>query len=148
MRLGVFTCFRWNLSVPESARATTRLLAQATAGMRLLTPAQQEPIWASLRSRLSGSPFSFVDADAWTISGNYEGLYGFLAASYLAKVPFGSAFGYLDLGGASTQIAFVPCWTTQGPITGILSSVTAGQYLWGGKSTIHGSFGFAKSLST
>ena len=94
--------------VPESARATTRLLAQATAGMRLLTPAQQEPIWASLRSRLSGSPFSFVDADAWTISGNYEGLYGFLAASYLAKVPFGSAFGYLDLGGASTQIAFVP----------------------------------------
>ena len=96
-------------AVPEEAQSTTRLLAQATAGMRLLTAAQQERIWAALSSRFRDTPFLFVDGDALTISGNYEGLYGWMAASYLANVRYGSgAFGYLDLGGASTQIAFVP----------------------------------------
>ena len=106
-------------NVPAAQQAETRLVAQATAGMRLLSPAQQEAIWSALSLEFASTAFSFDASDASTISGNYEGLYGWLAASALdsAAVAFGSPFGYLDLGGASTQIAFVPTASAGEPPT-------------------------------
>lgn len=99
--------------VPSGAHASTSLRAYATAGMRLLTVEQQSRIWSVLRDRFDASPFAFKRADAATISGNSEGLFGWIAAHEIAvsaAAPRGapSHFGMLDLGGASTQVAFAP----------------------------------------
>jgi hypothetical protein len=95
--------------VPTAAHNSTRLLAMATAGMRLLSPAQEEPIWAALRHEFGSTPFRFSPGDAMTISGNFEGLYGWLSAGYLANIaPGDKPLGWLDYGGASTQISFLP----------------------------------------
>ena len=95
---------RW---VPRERRASTQLRAFATAGMRLLTSAQQEAIWGELRSAFAATPFAFKAVDAVTISGNFEGLFGWLAAREVFG-PGEAHFGMLDLGGASTQIAVAP----------------------------------------
>lgn len=95
---------RW---VPREEQTATQLRAFATAGMRLLDAPVQEAIWAVLRDQFGKCPFAFESVDAATISGNYEGLFGWLAAREVLA-PSGPSFGMLDLGGASTQIAFAP----------------------------------------
>jgi len=93
---------RW---VPVAAQSQTRVHALATAGMRLLSAAVQAPVWAAIESALKASPFAYTSGDAYTISGNFEGLFNWLAIKYiLSNAPPG--LGGLDLGGASMQIAF------------------------------------------
>ena len=104
---------RW---VPAAAQATTRIRAFATAGMRSLSAADQQSIWTEVRGVLAEpatSPFLFAaPTDATTISGNLEGLFGFLAVNFIlsqhADGASSAAVGALDLGGASTQISFAP----------------------------------------
>ena len=88
----------------------TSLHLRATAGLRLLAAEDQEAILTSVRSYLATTPFGSTSARI--ISGEEEGVYGWLSVNYLlGHLEHGGAFptvGALDLGGASTQITFVP----------------------------------------
>ncbi|XP_015804642.2 ectonucleoside triphosphate diphosphohydrolase 3 [Nothobranchius furzeri] len=107
-------------SIPEAKHKTTPLFLGATAGMRLLqeeNKQRSEEVMESLRGYLTSLPFNFQNASIMT--GQEEGLYGWITVNYLmgnfleknlwnAYVhPQGAkTVGSMDLGGASTQIAF------------------------------------------
>ena len=89
----------------------------ATAGMRLKPKAQADSIYAKMMQQhdING----YYVKSAMTISGQYEGLYGWLAANYdNGRIGFsksgtqkslkytGEPCGILEIGGASMQLAF------------------------------------------
>lgn len=98
------------LGADGSVLADSSLLLRATAGMRLLSDQQQEAILSQLRSYFDNLPFG--ESSARVISGEEEGVYGWIAVNYtLGHLEHGGPFptvGALDLGGASTQITFLP----------------------------------------
>ncbi|KAL7061885.1 hypothetical protein AAHC03_0597 [Spirometra sp. Aus1] len=110
-------------NVPANKRKSTSLYLAATAGMRLLDinePLKSDAILQDLRQKLPhvGATVHNIFSDIRIISGSTEGRYGWVAANYLDKKlgdpegtppkPADETVGMLDLGGASTQIAFVP----------------------------------------
>lgn len=101
----------------------TFVFLYATAGMRLLSVPDQTRILEETRDIFLKSPFRFL-RPSWAriISGVDEGVYGWMTANYLlgkfeAKDPLATV-GALDLGGASTQITFVPSMTPIAPEEG------------------------------
>lgn len=92
--------------IPKDAVASTPITLQATAGMRLLPPAESEAVLVELRKMLESSPFDFVGG-AYIVDGCSEGRYLFHAVnSALGQLGRSTDLvGTLDLGGASTQIA-------------------------------------------
>lgn len=104
---------RW---IPADETPKTRIRAFATAGMRAKVSEQQEAIWTHVRAVLldrEASPFLFSPADATTISGNLEGLFGFLAVNFILEQAASRGasqqlVGAIDLGGASLELAFAP----------------------------------------
>ncbi|XP_037351270.1 ectonucleoside triphosphate diphosphohydrolase 8 [Talpa occidentalis] len=120
-------CLREALAlVPEAQHPKTPLFLGATAGMRLLEQknrSQADGILAAVAQALRGSPADFRAAGI--LSGAHEGAFGWISTNYvleqLIKYSFSGEWthspaeklvGALDLGGASTQITFVP----EGPI--------------------------------
>ncbi|KAF8643774.1 hypothetical protein AX16_008793 [Volvariella volvacea WC 439] len=110
--------------VPPSLQHETPIFLLATAGMRLLTPEQQaEILQNTCRYLVQHSNFK-VDGPSEVgpcgtsvriITGEEEGLFGWIAVNYLMDGFAGSSaeqnrttYGFLDMGGASTQIAFEP----------------------------------------
>uniref|UniRef100_A0A8C1TCN3 Ectonucleoside triphosphate diphosphohydrolase 3 n=1 Tax=Cyprinus carpio TaxID=7962 RepID=A0A8C1TCN3_CYPCA len=107
-------------AIPSHRHNSTPVFLGATAGMRLLHMKDEETsnaILKNIKNYLSSLPFNFQNASI--ISGQEEGLYGWITVNYLkgnfleknlwnAWVhPHGAeTVGSLDLGGASTQIAF------------------------------------------
>jgi len=104
---------RW---VPRDQYGQTPVYLRATAGMRLLYTSQQNAIFASVRSFLgnpANNPFIFKDAYASIASGEQEAVWSWVCANYLAKLLTGNTLpqdyiSTLELGGASTQIEFIP----------------------------------------
>ena len=108
--------------VPPSLQPETPLFLLATAGMRLLTPVQQAEILVHTCKFLKHhSNFRIDDrshmgpcgSSVRIITGEEEGLFGWIAVNYLMDGFSGSSdvrttYGFLDMGGASTQIAFEP----------------------------------------
>ncbi|EED22962.1 nucleoside diphosphatase (Ynd1), putative [Talaromyces stipitatus ATCC 10500] len=107
--------------VPETAVKDTPVFLLATAGMRLLSDAQRAQILNEVCSYFrSNSGFLLPECDIHiqVIPGETEGLYGWIAANYLlgsfdspedhAHGKDHHTYGFLDMGGASAQIAFVP----------------------------------------
>ncbi|KAL9563290.1 hypothetical protein ACKAV7_012557 [Fusarium commune] len=107
--------------VPDSKISETPIYLMATAGMRLLPKPQQSALLKSMCTYLqSNTKFILPDCDAHIqiISGETEGLYGWIAANYLLggfdhpeEHDHGKnhhTYGFLDMGGASAQIAFAP----------------------------------------
>ncbi|XP_068611197.1 ectonucleoside triphosphate diphosphohydrolase 3 [Brachionichthys hirsutus] len=106
--------------IPAVKHKTTPLFLGATAGMRLLQELDEQRstgIMASLSEYLRSVPFDFQNASI--ISGQEEGLYGWVTVNYLMGNFFeknlwntyvrpegAETVGSMDLGGASTQIAF------------------------------------------
>ena len=87
-----------------------------TAGMRLLSPSEQDAIYASVRSFIrSHYTFIFDNNNVGTISGTMEGIYGWLDVNYLLNnfIHPPSTVGIIDMGGASTQIAFATTDTSK-----------------------------------
>lgn len=85
----------------------TSISILATAGMRLLSDDKQQAIYASV-SKYVQQYYQFPLREIKTISGEMEGLYGWLDVNYLSNnfqrnTP---TIGSIDMGGASTQIAF------------------------------------------
>ncbi|KAM9310201.1 ectonucleoside triphosphate diphosphohydrolase 3 [Pholidichthys leucotaenia] len=115
--------------VPAEKHNRTRLFLGATAGMRLLHEKDEETsnaILEDLRSYLGSLPFMLQNASI--ISGQEEGVYGWITVNYLMGNlieknlvnkyihPEGSkTVGSMDLGGASTQIAFAVQDDLKGP---------------------------------
>ena len=107
--------------VPDSLVPQTPIFLLATAGMRLLPQNQQDDILGTVCKYFkNNTKFSIPDCDLHVqiISGETEGLFGWLAANYLVggfdapgEHEHGKGhhtYGFLDMGGASAQIAFVP----------------------------------------
>ncbi|KAK2854839.1 hypothetical protein Q7C36_006708 [Tachysurus vachellii] len=106
--------------IPLNQHKSTAIFLGATAGMRLLKQKNEEQsndVLQAMDKYLRSLPFDFHNASI--ISGQEEGLYGWITVNYLmgnflekniwnAWVhPHGAqTVGSLDLGGASTQIAF------------------------------------------
>jgi Golgi apyrase len=108
--------------VPPSLQRETPLFLLATAGMRLLSPQEQANVLlASCKFLKLHSNFRIEDpsqngpcgSSVRIITGEEEGLFGWIAVNYLMDGFTGSSdnrttYGFLDMGGASTQIAFEP----------------------------------------
>lgn len=103
--------------VPENQVKETPVYLLATAGMRLLTEKQQRAILAEACSYTQKHTDFLVpecESHFQVITGETEGLYGWISINYLlggfdAKYDGKHhTYGFLDMGGASAQIAFVP----------------------------------------
>jgi Golgi apyrase len=107
--------------IPKDRHADTPVFLMATAGMRLLPPGQQRAVTDEVCSYFrENTQFSLPDCGMHiqVIPGATEGLYGWIAANYLlggfdnadghAHGKGHHTYGFLDMGGASAQIAFAP----------------------------------------
>lgn len=107
--------------VPNDEIKNTPIFLLATAGMRLLPEYQRNDVLKNVCSYLQRtSKFQLPDCDLHiqVIPGETEGLYGWIAANYLLggfdapdEHVHGKGhhtYGFLDMGGASAQIAFAP----------------------------------------
>ncbi|XP_072106772.1 ectonucleoside triphosphate diphosphohydrolase 2-like isoform X2 [Mobula birostris] len=114
--------------VPSERHSETPLYLGATAGMRLLNltdPEATRKVFAAVNSTLRSYSFSYRGAKI--LSGNEEGVFGWVTANYLMEnfIKYGwvgrwvnptrRTVGAMDLGGASTQITFVPDVPVQEP---------------------------------
>ncbi|KAA1086797.1 Golgi apyrase [Puccinia graminis f. sp. tritici] len=108
--------------IPANQIATTPFYLLATAGMRLLPQLQQDGILEEVCSYIK-THYRFrinqCSQHIQIISGEEEGTFGWVAVNYLMDgfdrpghpstgSQASSTFGFLDMGGASTQIAFEP----------------------------------------
>ncbi|KAF5373537.1 hypothetical protein D9758_000906 [Tetrapyrgos nigripes] len=106
--------------VPPSLHKETPIFLLATAGMRLLSSGEQvEILKETCDFFVRHSDFKIDGTSAAgpcgnnirIITGEEEGLFGWIAVNYLMDGFTGSdrtTYGFLDMGGASTQIAFEP----------------------------------------
>lgn len=115
-------------TIPAEKLAETPVYVMATAGMRFLPEAQQRGVIRETCTFIDAqTPFAMpagCSEHVQVITGEQEGLLGWIAINYLldgfhfkqdddmASAASGSqgksTFGFLDMGGASTQIAFEP----------------------------------------
>lgn len=107
--------------VPPHAVPDTPIFLLATAGMRLLPEVERKELLAKVCS-YARAHTKFVlpecNLHIQVIPGETEGLYGWIAANYLlggfdspedhAHGKGHHTYGFLDMGGASAQIAFAP----------------------------------------
>ncbi|XP_048414762.1 ectonucleoside triphosphate diphosphohydrolase 2-like [Stegostoma tigrinum] len=108
-------------NIPSQLHAQTPLYLGATAGMRLLSladPKASKGVLASIANSLKSYKFKYQGAKILT--GNEEGVFGWVTANYLLEnfvkyswigkwiKPLKKTVGAMDFGGASTQISFVP----------------------------------------
>ena len=96
--------------IPKEEQAQTYVLLRATAGMRLVSMRRATRIYTSLYEAVAArGTFRPRREDFGTLSGEDEGVFGWLCANYLLKRAgqtnrLDGAVGALDLGGGSTQI--------------------------------------------
>ncbi|CAE7200069.1 hypothetical protein P3342_010377 [Pyrenophora teres f. teres] len=107
--------------VPLEEVPNTPLFLLATAGMRILPERQRKDVLKEVCAfARSTTQFQLPDCDVHVqvIPGETEGLYGWIAANYLLggfdqpkdhdHGKGHNTYGFLDMGGASAQIAFAP----------------------------------------
>ena len=96
--------------VPREEHSRTLVMLRATAGMRLISRRRAQRVYASLYEAVArrGTFTSTRRQHFGTLSGDDEGVFGWLSANYLlrrsGRIPQMGAVGALDLGGGSTQI--------------------------------------------
>ena len=83
----------------------------ATAGMRMLDPSLATTLIANARTNIK--TWGFTTKDEWIniLSGEQEGVYGWVALNYLLgnfNEGATETVGALDMGGASAQYTFKP----------------------------------------
>ncbi|PGH02415.1 hypothetical protein AJ79_07647 [Helicocarpus griseus UAMH5409] len=106
--------------IPEEDVPDTPIFLLATAGMRLLQNAEQKAVLSNVCTYIrQNTDFLLPNCNqhVQVIEGNTEGLYGWIATNYLVGGFDDEAhnhgkghhtYGFLDMGGASAQIAFAP----------------------------------------
>lgn len=113
-------------NLPSTISADAPIYVMGTAGMRQLSSEQQTALYTAAKTELSNQshhPINF----AGTITGQQEGIYGWLTVNYLAGKLTGNSptYGVLDMGGASTQITFE---SKDSPRSEDLVTLQLGQY--------------------
>ena len=96
--------------IPERI-ASIPIYLKATAGMRVLPSSVVTAIMSSVRATLAASGFLFEPLNARVISGEEEGVFGWLGINFLMGTLDGSlneTIGCMDMGGASTQLTVAP----------------------------------------
>ncbi|KAI5962096.1 YND1 [Candida pseudojiufengensis] len=105
--------------IPAGKHSETPVFVLSTAGMRLLPKKTQNKILSETCSSIRrNTNFLLPNCDNFVqiIDGSTEGIYGWLGLNYLmgqfknydSKSSIHESIGFMDMGGASTQIAFVP----------------------------------------
>lgn len=107
--------------IPDDEAERTPVFLLATAGMRLLDKFEKNSLLDAVCEYIQSSTHYLLpdcDVHVQVIPGATEGLYGWIAANYLlegfdspAEHQHGKShhtYGFLDMGGASAQIAFAP----------------------------------------
>ncbi|KAK6455104.1 nucleoside diphosphatase [Scheffersomyces xylosifermentans] len=106
--------------IPSESHRDTPVFVLATAGMRLLDPKVQKRILKETCSSIKKHTSFLLPPECrdavQVIDGETEGIYGWLGLNYLmgqfdkydTKQEEHESIGFMDMGGASTQIAFVP----------------------------------------
>ena len=100
--------------VPEDQQYRTPIFLHATAGVRLLEQRDQDALMSAACYYIkTHSRFYLPDCASHVrvIDGEEEGLYGWIALNYLAgklRADEEKQLGFLELGGASTQMCFEP----------------------------------------
>ncbi len=112
--------------VPRLCEAQTPVYLFATAGLRLTAPNRRQAILKSVRELLQSTPYAFSDKNARMLDGGEEAEYDWLSVNVALKSLTGDTeiltegysnrgsdtsqdlptVGVIDLGGASSQIAF------------------------------------------
>jgi apyrase len=103
------------LKAQQIDQATVSVDILASAGMRLLTPETQQAIYNNINDYLK-KHYTFTIHAIETIPGKMEGIYGWLDVNYLAKrfeSDTDKTMGIIDMGGASTEIAFATTDTSK-----------------------------------
>jgi Golgi nucleoside diphosphatase len=100
--------------IPVDKRPQTPIFLKATAGMRTIPRALANKILDATKLVLGKSGFRFDDKfGAQVIPGEFEGVFGWMAANYITDV-FSSqsqkneSKGYFDMGGSSMQGVYEP----------------------------------------
>lgn len=95
--------------VPTAAHASTPIVLRATAGLRMVGEDVANDILAEVRTYLRSSGFRF-ESDDWAtiLGGNDESLYTWITVNYLLNRAADNTVGTLEMGGGSSQAAFVP----------------------------------------
>lgn len=106
--------------IPKENWEDTPIFVLATAGMRLLPTRKQEGLLSQICHDIQKhSHFKIENCDdqVQIIDGETEGLYGWIGLNYLKDKlndydseasSHHESYGFMDMGGASTQISFVP----------------------------------------
>lgn len=100
--------------IPKDKQLETPFFVLATAGMRLVPELKRNLILNNVCSSVNmNSNFHIPDCQNYVqvIDGETEGLFGWIGLNYLMGQYTGesnTSYGFMDMGGASTQIAFVP----------------------------------------
>ena len=100
-------------AIPADQHHTTPIFLFATAGMRLLSEADQKIVLDEVDKLFSDKvkcPFKFKPTNARVITGQWEGIYAWITVNFLegtfSRKKQITSYGILDLGGASHQNAF------------------------------------------
>lgn len=105
--------------IPKNKIEDVPVFIQATAGMRLLPEKKKDKILDKLCHDIAHSTNFYLpdcNSQIQVIDGETEGIYGWLGLNYLlgnfnkydATESSHLSYGFMDMGGASTQIAFAP----------------------------------------
>jgi len=98
--------------IPKHKMSTTPIFFQGTGGIRMMSETAQGALLTSVRFRLQESGFLFGSSYASVLTGIQQAGYGFMAVNGLYNNfnPEGhdvKIYGSLDMGGASSDIAFI-----------------------------------------
>ncbi|XP_077179316.1 nucleoside diphosphate phosphatase ENTPD5 isoform X1 [Paroedura picta] len=98
-------------AVPPSHWKKTPVVLKATAGLRLLAEHKAQALLSEVRLVFEESPFLVPTDSVSIMDGTYEGILAWITVNFLTGQLYGrnmQTVGTLDLGGASTQITFLP----------------------------------------
>uniref|UniRef100_A0A8C5KFS8 nucleoside diphosphate phosphatase n=1 Tax=Jaculus jaculus TaxID=51337 RepID=A0A8C5KFS8_JACJA len=98
-------------SIPRSHWKKTPVVLKATAGLRLLPEQKAQALLFEVEEIFKKSPFLVPDDSVGIMDGSYEGILAWVTVNFLRGQLHGhgqETMGTLDLGGASTQITFLP----------------------------------------
>uniref|UniRef100_A0A182QRL3 Ectonucleoside triphosphate diphosphohydrolase 5 n=1 Tax=Anopheles farauti TaxID=69004 RepID=A0A182QRL3_9DIPT len=103
--------------VPQDKLSQTPLVLKATAGLRLLKPAQAEALLVACRRLFRTSGFLVNELAVEIMDGMDEGIFSWFTVNFLlGKLNGRNTVAALDLGGGSTQVTFAPKDVSQTPL--------------------------------
>lgn len=98
-------------AVPPHLWKKTPVVLKATAGLRLLSEEKAQALLSEVKEVFEESPFLVPEDSVSIMDGSYEGILAWITVNFLTGQLSGQnqhTVGTLDLGGASTQITFLP----------------------------------------